>query len=47
MKNIMKIVTSTSDRVIENGGIYNILAVDHMNFKKRSIKFRCKKEVRS
>ena len=40
-------VTSTGYRILFNGCIYNILAVDHMNYKKKSMKFRCKKEVRS
>lgn len=40
-------VDSVGYRILFNGGIYNILAVDHMSFKKKSIKFRCKKEVRS
>ena len=40
-------VDSVGYRILFNGSIYNIMAVDHMNFKKRSIKFRCKKEVRS
>ena len=40
-------VDSVGYRILFNGVIYNILAVDHMSFKKKSIKFRCKKEVRS
>ena len=45
--NAVSLVDSVGYRILFNGGIYNILAVDHMNFKKKSIKFRCKKEVRS
>ena len=45
--NAVSQIDSVGYRILFNGGIYNILAVDHMNFKKRSIKFRCKKEVRS
>ena len=45
--NAVSQIDSVGYRVLFNGGIYNILAVDHMNFKKKSIKFRCKKEARS
>ena len=45
--NAVSSVDSVGYRILFNGSIYNILAVDHMNFKKKSIKFRCKKEVRS
>lgn len=30
-------------RVIFNGEIYNIISVDHMNYKKECLKFRCQK----
>lgn len=39
-------VTSTKHRIIFNDDIYDILAVDHLNFKKNALKFRCRKERR-
>ena len=33
-------------RVEFNGEIYNIAAVDHMNYKKKTLKFRCEKARR-
>lgn len=36
-------VDSTGYRVIYNGEIYNILGIDHKNFKKRLVKLKCKK----
>ena len=29
--------------IVFNGEIYNIVAVDHMNYKKKSLKLRCQK----
>ncbi len=37
---------STGYRVVYNDEIYNILGIDHMNFKKKSVKFRCQKAGR-
>lgn len=39
-------VNNTEYRVLFQGEIYNILSVDHMNFKKKSMKFRCQKARR-
>lgn len=39
-------ITTTAYRILFRGEIYNILSVDHMNYKRKSIKFRCKKERR-
>ena len=39
-------VGTTSHRIIFNNEIYNIVAVDHMNYKKKCIKFRCRKARR-
>lgn len=39
-------VTNTGYRIQFNGEIFNIQSVDHMNYKKKSIKFKCKKERR-
>ena len=36
-------VRSTTHRIIFRDEIYDILAVDHLNFKRRGIKFRCRK----
>lgn len=41
-----KAVDSTGYRVLFNDEIYDILAVDHMNFKKKCIKFKCRKARR-
>lgn len=39
-------IVSTSFRILFRGEIYNILSVDHMNYKKKSLKFRCEKARR-
>ena len=36
-------IESTRYRVIFHDEIYNILVIDHMNFKKKSIKLKCQK----
>lgn len=36
-------ITTDAYRVLFHGEIYNILSVDHMNYKNKSIKFRCEK----
>lgn len=36
-------VDSTGYRVVYNGEIYNILGIDHKNFKKKSVKLKCQK----
>ncbi len=36
-------IESTKHRVLFNGDIYNITAVDHMNYKKKSLKIWCQK----
>lgn len=36
-------IMSTGFRILFRGEIYNILSVDHMNYKKKSLKFRCEK----
>lgn len=36
-------LNSTEFRVLFGGEIYNILSVDHMNFKRKSIKVKCRK----
>ena len=39
-------ITSTGYRVIFMDEIYNIENIDHLNFKKRALKFMCRKERR-
>ena len=36
-------VSSTGYRILFCGEIYNIRLVDHMNYKKKSVKFKCQK----
>ena len=36
-------VTSTGYRIVFNDELYDILAIDHLNFKKNALKFRCRK----
>lgn len=39
----LKDADTTKLRIIFNGEIYNITFIDHMNFKNKSLKFRCQK----
>ena len=39
-------IDSTHFRVMFMGEIYNIVNIDHMNFRKKSLKFTCRKERR-
>lgn len=39
-------VDSTGYHVVFDGEIYDILAIDHMNYKKKCIKFKCRKARR-
>lgn len=39
-------INNTEFRVVFDGQIYNILSVDHMNYKKKSIKLKCQKARR-
>lgn len=39
-------VTPTGYRVRYQNEIYNILVVDHLNLKKKALKFRCRRERR-
>lgn len=36
-------ITTDGYRILFHGKIYNILSIDHMNYKRKSIKFRCEK----
>ena len=39
-------IDSTGCRVLYDGEIYNILGIDHKNFKKKSVKLKCQKARR-
>ena len=36
-------ITSTGYRILFKGEFYDIVNVDHMNFRKKSLKFSCRK----
>lgn len=36
-------INNTEYRVLFRGEIYNILSVDHMNYRNKSVKFKCQK----
>jgi len=40
------VIDSTGYRVVFGGELYDILAVDHMNYKKKCLKFKCRKARR-
>lgn len=40
-------VISTKYRILFSDDIYDILAVDHLNYKKNALKFKCRKVRRS
>ncbi len=39
-------VTTDGYRVAFGDGLYNIVSIDHMNFKKKALKFKCEKARR-
>ena len=39
-------VCSTGYRIAFAGEIYNILSIDHLNYKKKALKFKCRKARR-
>ncbi len=39
-------ITSTGYRIVFNGELYNIENIDHLNYRKRALKFMCRKERR-
>lgn len=43
---LVKAVTQDEYRIIMNGEIYNIIGIDHMQYKGKAYKFRCRKERR-
>lgn len=40
------VITNTGFRVLFDGQIYDILTVDHQNYKRKSVKLRCRKARR-
>lgn len=42
----VSVIDSTGYRVVFGGGIYDVLAVNHMNYKKKCLKFKCRKARR-
>ena len=40
---LSSVITVTEYRVVMDGELFDILSVDHMNFKRKSIKLRCRK----
>jgi len=36
-------VTTDGFRISFNGELYNIVSIDHMNYKKKALKFKCEK----
>jgi len=42
----VSVITSTEFRVLFRGDLYNITGIDHMNFKKKSMKIMCMKARR-
>ena len=39
-------VTTDGFRILFDGEVYNIVSVDHMNYRKKALKFRCEKARR-
>ena len=37
------LIKSTSHRIIFHDELYDIVSVDHLNFKKKALKFKCRK----
>ncbi len=44
--NKVKNITTTGFRILWQGEQYNIVKVDHLNLRKRALKFKCQKEGR-
>ena len=38
-----KVVTTTGYRIVIDGSLYDILAIDHFSYTNKAIKFRCRK----
>jgi len=39
-----KVITPDGYRVLFGGEVYNIIGIDHMNYKRKAVKLRCRKE---
>lgn len=42
----VKVIDTTKFRVVFNDAIYNIAAIDHMNFKRKCLKLKCIRNTR-
>jgi len=42
--NAAKVITPEGYRVLFGGEVFNIIGIDHMNYKRKAIKLRCQKE---
>ena len=40
---IVKNIDSLKNRIVFNSELYNIVSIDHMNYKKKSVKFKCER----
>lgn len=40
---IIKNIDSLKNRIVFNSELYNIVSIDHMNYKKKSVKFKCER----
>ena len=43
---LSSVITATEYRVVMDGELFDILSIDHMNFKRKSVKLRCQKARR-
>ena len=41
--NALSNLDTTKCRILFGGAVYNIVSIDHMNFKKKCLKFKCEK----
>jgi len=42
----VSVITSTGYRIVFNDELYNIYGIDHFSYKKKAVKFKCRKERR-
>ena len=41
--NALRAVSTTNYRIVMDGEIYDILSIDHFSYRKKALKFRCRK----
>ena len=41
--NLFSAITATECRIVFQGDVYDVVAIDHFNYKKKALKFKCKK----